>query len=124
MQENCVFGQVDQSQWILYASGFLGNDPESQWLARKHEARLTGNATEIMQWDNFVYWCRKTFAIQNRTQMAYRSLQNLKQTATVAKYVSNFNVLSLQANMIEEHKIWAWYEGLKPDIRNKLNMTL
>ena len=119
VRENCVFGQVDQSQWVVYASGFLGVEPKSQWLARKREARLTGNATEIMQWDTFVDWCRKTFVIHNRTQMAYRSLQNLEQTTTVVKYVSRFNVLSLQANMTEEQKIWAWYEGLKPDIRNK-----
>ena len=101
VRENCVFGQVDLSQWVIYAAGFLGGEPRSQWLARKREPRLTGNNTEVMQWDNFVYWCRKTFAIQNRTQMAYRSLQNLKQTSTVAKYVSKFNVLSLQANMTE-----------------------
>ena len=119
VRENCVFGQVDQSQWVVYAAGFLGGEPRSQWLARKRASRLTGNNAEVMQWDNFVYWCRKTFAIQNRTQMAYRSLQHLKQTSTVAKYVSKFNVLSLQANMTEEQKIWAWYEGLKPDIRNK-----
>ena len=119
VRENCVFGQVDQSQWVVYASGFLGGEPKSQWLARKRESRLTGNTTKIMQWDSFAEWCRKTFAVSNRTQMAYRSLQNLKQTSTVAKYVSRFNVLSLQANMTEEQKIWAWYEGLKPDIRNK-----
>ena len=50
--------------------------------------------------------------------MVYRSLQNLKPTSTVAKYVSRFNVLSLQAYMAEEQKIWAWYEGLKPGICN------
>ena len=119
VRENCVFGQVDQSQWVVYASGFLGGEPKSQCLARKRESRLAGNTTEVMQWDSFVFWCRKSFAIQNRTQMAYCSLQNLKQTSTVAKYVSRFNVLSLQANMTEEQKIWAWYEALKPDIRNK-----
>ena len=47
VRENCVFGQVDQSQWVVNASGFLGNEPKSQWLARKRESRLTGNATEL-----------------------------------------------------------------------------
>ena len=72
-----------------------------------------------MLWDNFVAWCRKTFTVQNRAQVAYCSLQKLTQTSTVAKYMSKFNVLSLQARMTEEQKIWAWYAGLKPDIRNK-----
>ena len=63
-RENCVFGQVDQSQWVVYASGFLGGEPKSQWLARKRESRLPGNTAEVMQWDSFVFWCRKTFAIR------------------------------------------------------------
>ena len=119
VKENCLFGQLDQSQWVVYASGFFGGEPRAQWLSRKREARLTETATDIMQWANFVAWCRKTFAVQNRAQMAYNNLQNLKQTSTVAKYMSKFNVLSLQAKMTEEQKIWAWYGGLKTDIRNK-----
>ena len=35
VRENCMFGQVDQSHGV--ASGFLGGEPKSQWLARKRE---------------------------------------------------------------------------------------
>ena len=46
-------------------------------------------------------------------------MKTLKQTGPVSKYVSNFNLLCVQAKVPDAHKLHYWYDGLKPDIRSK-----
>ena len=121
-RENCVYALVDKTAWVMYASGHFDKAPKEVWQARRKEARMTGTVDQIMQWENFAEWCRRHSAVQDRTKLAFKEISCLRQTGTVQKYLSKFNVLSLQAGLTEAQKLMFWYEGLKVDIRNKTEL--
>ena len=78
---------------------------------------MTVTVDQIMQWENFVGWCRRHFAVQDRPKLAFKEISSLKQTGTVQKYLSRFTVLSLQAGLTEPQKVMFWFDGPHSEIR-------
>ena len=117
--ENCKFGQLSPDLWVYYATSYLGGSPLSEWNAYKKTANKTGLQDDIMQWASFVAWCRKHYTLPDRKKLAYDKLKSFKQIGSVSKYVSAFNLLCAETNLSEEHQLYCWYDGLKPDIRSK-----
>ena len=117
VQENCILGNLDKSNWVRYAVGFLEGPPKTEWLSHKQTAQLTNTVPEIMAWDNFVDWAKLNFTTQNKSAAAYEQLQKLRQTTTVAAYKARFNPLALAAKLSIETQLHMWYSGLKDDVR-------
>lgn len=69
VQKNCKFGHVDLSYWVVYATGCLDGQPNTEWSADKKEARLTNRTGELRQWDDFVAWCHKHLTMLNRDKI-------------------------------------------------------
>lgn len=118
-EENCIAGQVDKSQYVLYAAGRLDGLPLQYWNARKSQARESGNLAEVYDWNNFVQWCESTLQSQDRVKVAFTSLRSLKQTSSVAEYKAKFDVLCIRAKIAPEQQLLYWYEGLKNEIVHK-----
>ena len=119
VQENCKFGRLDLSNWVVFASGDLDGQSKTEWLEHKKEARSLNNTDEVMQWDHFVAWCRKHLTVLNRDKVAFDKLKLHKQTGSVSKYMSTFNLLCAQAKIPDAYRLHLWYDGLKPDVRSK-----
>ena len=119
VQENCKFGRLDLSNWVVYASGYLDGQPNSEWLEHKKEARFLNKTDEVMQWDYFVAWCRKHLTVLNRDKVAFDKLKLHRQTGSVSKDMSTFNLLCAQAKIPDAYRLHLWYDGLKPDVRSK-----
>ena len=117
--DNCNFGLLDPDSWVLYATGYLDGQPRLEWQEYRKQARLSGKPDETMKWDHFVAWCRKHLTLLNRKKLAFDKLKTFKQTGSVAKYVSTFNLLCMQAKVTDEHKLHYWYDGLRSDIKAK-----
>ena len=118
-EENCIAGQVDKSQYVLYAAGRLDGLPLQYWNARKSQAREGGNLAEVYDWNNFVQWYESTLQSQDRVKVAFSSLRSLKQTSSVAEYKAKFDVLCIRSKIAPEQQLLYWYQGLKNEIVSK-----
>lgn len=94
----------------------MTSNPTTEKLEYKIQAGLTNKTDEVMQWGNFVAWCHKYLTVLNRDNIGFDELRTLKQTGSVSKYVSSFNLLCAQAKVLDAHRLYLWYDGLKTDV--------
>lgn len=113
------FGSEDRK--VLYGTGFLKGPPKA-WinpLASKYLMDQTG-VPEFESFDTFVKALKTLYGDPNLERNSMNALKSLKQTSSVAEYISRFIGYSQHTKLNDVGLREYFYDGLKDSIKDEL----
>ncbi|KAA6428689.1 MAG: hypothetical protein FRX49_01564 [Trebouxia sp. A1-2] len=113
MEEYLTLMNYDPSIWSVVATQFLGRAPRDLWDSFKAENGLV----TAYPWPEFKAWCIATFNLHDMEKQALTKLMTLRQTASVAEYKADHDVLAAKSKLPTAQRLIYWEQGLKPEIR-------
>ena len=102
---------------IIYAGSLFREWPATWWTAHYTAQH---KPTWMYNWEEFKVVLVQTFNPVDREAEAARRISTLKQTRSAAEYYTRFLEYSVEANWNEPSQVYAFKQGLRPEIRDAL----